>query len=277
MPEGATGKRIVVEDAQRWSWTPLDEPGWPETGWIAEEFGSGDQHWYARINATQSDHPPLVLLHGLIVSGTYYRPLARHLDTDLKLYVPDLPGVGRSQPRGNTWTIAEHAAGLADWMESHGLHDAVLVGNSLGCQVVTQLAAQRPDLVRGMVLISPTMPPDARSIVQLAGRALLDVPRERLALWPIWITDFFRVGPVNALKSLHDGLKDDQLGRLPFVATPALIVGGAHDPIIPPDWVRTMAEMMPNARSIIVPNAAHAMNFSASEELSRIIRTAVDA
>lgn len=56
---------------------------------------------FARIAASASaDTPDVVLVHGLGLSGTYLLPMAQELARDYRVWVPDLPGFGRSgKPR----------------------------------------------------------------------------------------------------------------------------------------------------------------------------------
>ncbi len=259
-----------------WRWSPITRPGWSRRRWIEEHLTHPDATWFSRITLTE-DHslPPVVLVHGLVVSGSYFRPVAAHLDDHLRLYVPDLPGFGRSISHTGIWTVRQLADGLAGWLDVHALRDAVLVSNSLGCQVLTLLAEGRPDLVRALILVAPTMDPEARSMIGQMYRGLIDIPRETVSIWTVWLPDFMRAGVRRALMTLHYGIRDPQLARLPNVVAPVVVVGGERDPIVPPKWVKTMADLLPRGRGIIIPGAPHAMNYSNPRQLARIIRVAV--
>ena len=263
-----TGKRA-------WTWAPGVDPGWPGRFWITERYDDDDARWHARISDSgERTVRPVVLIHGLIVSGSYFRPVANFLDDHLRLYVPDLPGFGRSVSHTGIWTLERLATGLARWLDVHGLRDAMLVSNSLGCQVLTMLAERRPDLAHTLVLVAPTMDPAATSIPRLMLRGLIDVPRETSSLWRVWLPDLARAGPRRGFLTLHQGIADPQEERLPRVLAKVIVVGGEYDPIVPPEWVRTLAAMIPNARALIIPKAPHAMNYSNPRELARIIRVA---
>ncbi len=263
-----TGKRA-------WTWAPGVDPGWPGRFWITERYDDDDARWHARISDSgERTVRPVVLIHGLIVSGSYFRPVANFLDDHLRLYVPDLPGFGRSVSHTGIWTLERLATGLARWLDVHGLRDAMLVSNSLGCQVLTMLAERRPDLVHTLVLVAPTMDPTAASIPRLMLRGLIDVPRETSSLWRVWLPDLVRAGPRRGFLTLHWGIADRQEERFPRVLAKVIVVGGEYDPIVPPEWVRAMAAMLPNARALIIPKAPHAMNYSNPRELARIIRVA---
>lgn len=249
---------------------------WPLTReWTGEWMTIGGETWFSRI-APDGDPamPPIVMIHGLIVSGTYFHPLAARLDDRYTIYVPDMPGYGRATSK-RTWDVPSLAIHLADWMDAHDLSGAVLVAHSLGCQISTMLSVTRPDLVRGMVLIAPTVDADVRNELHLILRGLLDFPREKQSIWTIWIPDFLRVGIRHSLTMLHLTMLDNQLDRLGDVHLPTLLVGGERDPIVPPRWVHEMAGRMPNARTVILPGSPHAMTYCRPHDLARVIDTAI--
>jgi 2-hydroxy-6-oxonona-2,4-dienedioate hydrolase len=262
----------------RWTarhWSPVTDRGWPPDGWVAERMTIGDDTWFART-APDGDPalPPIVMLHGLVVSGAYFRPVATRLDTRYRMFIPDLPGYGQSSS-SHIWTLPEMATHVARWMDAHELGPSLIVGNSLGCQVATWLAVERPDLVIGLVLVAPTMDPAVCGPLGVMVRGAMDIPRERQSLWRIWIPDLLRSGVRRAISTLLISVEDDQRARLPRVHQPALVIGGGRDPIVPPDWVHGMAGQLPRARAMILPGSPHAMNYSSARDLARAIDTAV--
>ena len=83
---------------------------------------------------------------------------------------PDLRGRGRSQHLPGPAGIAQHAADCAAVVEASGGAPLVVVGHSMGGFVGTVLAAQRPDLVRALVLVDGGLPfPAADEAATLAG------------------------------------------------------------------------------------------------------------
>lgn len=231
--------------------------------------------WFARIRpGTNPDLPPVVMVHGVIISGTYFRPVANLMDPSYTVYVPDLPGVGR--PQSDTrWTIPLLAHHLVAWFDAKGITGAVVVGNSLGCQVVTLLATIRPDLIRSLVLIAPTLDPAITSVLDVILRSALVFPREHFSIWATWIPDFFKTGPIRSLLMVKQMFRDDQVSRLADVRQPALVIGGAWDTISRPAWITRMASSIPNGEAAVVPDAPHALNYSRPLALVAAIDRAV--
>src|SRR4028119_988264 len=71
--------------------------------------------------------PPVVLVHGLVVSGRYMVPLLEELARSPTVYAPDLPGFGRSEGPARALDVAGLADALATWMRAAGLSGGALV------------------------------------------------------------------------------------------------------------------------------------------------------
>src|SRR4051794_17150643 len=97
-------------------------------------------HALTSTNLPRWQETPVVLVHGLGVSSRYMVPIARHLAPDLQVFAPDLPGFGWSDKPGHVLTIRQLADALAAWMSAAGLRRAMFIGNSLGCEILVELA-----------------------------------------------------------------------------------------------------------------------------------------
>ena len=214
----------------------------------------------------------VVLVHGLVVSGRYMVPTAERLARDYRVFAPDLPGFGRSQNPPRVLDVAGLSDALSAWMGAMGLGRAALVGNSMGCQVVADLAVRHPDRVARVVLQGPTMDPSGRSVPRQVGRFLIDATREPPSLLPIELLDFLRAGPLRAWRTFRYALDDPIEERLPRVRVPALVVHGARDPIAPRRWAGEAAGLLPMGRLSVIPGAAHATNYGWADEFARVIR-----
>ncbi|MCW8087418.1 alpha/beta fold hydrolase [Sabulicella glaciei] len=214
---------------------------------------------------------PVVLVHGLGMSSRYMAPLARCLARDAFVLAPDLPGFGLSDDPPRALTVPGMADALAAWMDEAGLSRAALVANSLGCEVVVELAMQRPDLVARAVLQGPT--PDrehASAIRQLAMFFLTSLFENPGIIW-VALTDYLRAGVRRYVQTFRHMHGYSLSAKLPYVAAPALIVRGARDYLVPQGWVERMVRLMPNASLVVMPSVAHGMNYSHPAELRAAI------
>ena len=102
---------------------------------------------------------PALYLHGLGGASTNWTDLAGLLAGRLAGEAPDLPGFGRSGPApGRDYSVRGHSRLVVRLLEQRGAGPVHLLGNSLGGAIAVLVAADRPDLVRTLTLISPAMP-----------------------------------------------------------------------------------------------------------------------
>lgn len=102
---------------------------------------------------------PAVFVHGLGGASTNWTDLMALLAPTLRCFAPDLPGFGRSPaPADGRYPLDVHVRGVIGLLEHLAVGPVHLFGNSLGGAVSTRVAAERPDLVRTLTLISPTLP-----------------------------------------------------------------------------------------------------------------------
>jgi len=80
--------------------------------------------------------PPIVLVHGLVVSSRYMLPTAQHLAPWWRVHVPDLPGYGKGDKPRRAFGVRELADSLAEYVAAMDLSRAAFIGNSFGRQVV---------------------------------------------------------------------------------------------------------------------------------------------
>lgn len=102
---------------------------------------------------------PAVYVHGLGGSATNWTDLAGLLSGHLAGTAVDLPGFGASDPpAGGDYRLRAHADVLANVIRRLGTGPVHLLGNSLGGIVSALVAAEQPELVRTLTLVSPAMP-----------------------------------------------------------------------------------------------------------------------
>jgi lipase len=98
----------------------------------------------------------VLAIHGLTGHGKRWQTLATKHLPDIAVAAPDLIGHGRSSWAA-PWTIDANVAALAALTEDHADGPVVVVGHSFGGALALNLAAARPDLVGGLVLLDPAV------------------------------------------------------------------------------------------------------------------------
>jgi pimeloyl-ACP methyl ester carboxylesterase len=214
---------------------------------------------------------PVVLVHGLSVSSAYMVPVGEILAEDFPVYAPDLPGFGRSGKPDEALDVPALADALARWMDGAGVPRAALLGNSLGCQVIVELAVRHPERVARLILVGPTCDPCLRR-PRVVLDLLKDAARERPSLLPLHALDDVRAGPRRILRTFRYALRHPMRRRLREVRAPALVVRGESDPLVSRRWAREVTARLTRGRLVEIPDAPHALNYSAPAPLAEAVR-----
>ena len=131
------------------------------------------------------DQPAVVLVHGAGGDRTVWqlqtRWIAHH---GYRAAAVDLPGHGGSEGPAPA-TIVEMGAWLAQIVEALGLAPAHLVGHSMGTFVVLEAAAQRPEVVRSLVLLGTARAMPVHPALQAAADADDPVAGRLITSWGI--------------------------------------------------------------------------------------------
>lgn len=261
-------------------WAACDDPGvgHDDVGWSEHTVTVGDRTVFYRRGEGPADAPPVVHVHGFGISGRYLLPTARLLTPRGVNLVPDLPGYGRSPRPPRTLSIPELSEALLGFLDALGIERAVLVGNSMGCPVILELAHHHPERVDRLVLVAPAgglhNQPLPRALVQLARDGLRESPR----MARVAVPDYVGFGPVNSLRLFRALTRFPSLERLVGAPVPALAVLGSRDPLLPgvARVLEVAAQTPAHVTLVVILGAAHAVNFSHPGELAHVIGSWLD-
>ncbi|MGN8246215.1 alpha/beta fold hydrolase [Cellulomonas soli] len=248
------------------------------TGWV-ESFVPVEGHRVFYRESTPVDGAlPIVHVHGFAISGTYMMPTARRLSARATNLVPDLPGYGRSERWDHTLGIPGLAHALLATLDALDLDRVVLVGNSMGCPIILEVAHDAPERVDRVVLVSPAGGAANQPLSRAVGQLAVDARREDRRMARIAVPDYLQFGPVNAWNLFGELTRFPSLERLLKVAVPALAVIGSRDPLMPPPTrVREVGRIAPEHVTVaLIEGAAHALNFSHPGELAHVISSWLD-
>ena len=112
-------------------------------------------HRWASVAAGPRDAPLLVLVHGFTGSKENWLPLMRELSRSHRVIAVDLPGWGESDRlAGADYGPVAQAARLAAFIRALPQAPELVVGHSMGGQIVGLLAARHPETAPRIVLMS---------------------------------------------------------------------------------------------------------------------------
>ncbi len=83
---------------------------------------------YIRAN---NKKPSLILLHGLMLNGACWMPLARIFEKDYDVIVPDARGHGSSSAPKNGYSYEYLATDLKGFIEELNIESPVVLGHSM--------------------------------------------------------------------------------------------------------------------------------------------------
>jgi pimeloyl-ACP methyl ester carboxylesterase len=234
------------------------------------------------------DRPTIVLLHGVGLDHSMWRPVVARLEHAFDVVTPDLPGHGSRPPAPAGTTLADLAEGVADDVPT-GSH---VVGFSLGALVAQHLARFRPDLVTSLTSVSSVCrrTDDERSAVLGRLRAAEDdFAGSAAASLQRWYTgtdvpdDVVRSTERTLLGNDHGSFLacyrvfatgDAEISpELPHVGQPALAITGADDPGSTPEMTHRLAAALPRCRAVVVPGARHMLPVERPDALVAALTT----
>jgi pimeloyl-ACP methyl ester carboxylesterase len=221
--------------------------------------------------------PPVLLLHGLGSDRRSWRAQCAALENRHRVIAVDLRGHGESSRPRSGYQIAQLAADVAALVETLELPPAHVVGLSLGGMVAFQLAVDRPELVRSLVIVNSgpsVIPRNLREGVQLVIRLLLT-----WLLGPAGLAKPIarRVFPAPEQEPLRRELEAQVAAqprrsyrlltqaivgwtveeRLDRVRCPVLLVSGDRD-YTPVERKRQYLPLLRDARLVVIENSDHA-------------------
>jgi pimeloyl-ACP methyl ester carboxylesterase len=209
--------------------------------------------------------PAVVLVHGIGSSSGYFRRLVRALAADWWVLAPDLPGHGSSPQPPRPLSVAEHAEVLGALLVERGLvgdRAPVLLGHSMGAQIIAALLSGTPGAARRAVLVGPTVDDRARSVLRQARRLWWNAAREPTSLVPVQLWAYLQCGPRTYAATLRHILTDRVEDHLRAVLVPVVLVRGARDPVARRPWVDRLRAGSPTTTAVEVPHGHHVVHWS---------------
>lgn len=210
--------------------------------------------------AEARDVPTFVLVHGLGVSSVYFVDLAELLARYGEVVVFDLPGFGGVPRPRHPLRIPAFARVVRQACDELAIVNPVLIGHSMGTQIVVEAMATDPAFSDAAVLVGPVsafgrtdLPELARCFLQAAR---YEQPRGVLASVRGYVQGGLR-WPLEILPAMVDYPMEQ---RIADVRGRLSLVRGQHDLVVPPEWFEGLAAAATSAagvRTIQVEGAAH--------------------
>ena len=225
------------------------------------------------------DGPPLLLVPGLGGIGTFWEQQVAEFARDFRVIVHDHRGCGRSSRSRIAYSVEQMAGDVLRLMDGLGIAAAHYVGHSTGGAIGQIIAEDRPERLKRLVLSATWAGPDPylrrvftarQELLRLGGVASYWRASVPLLRPPSWIgandaaLDAEEAGlladPPDAaiLDSRIDALLGfDRRARLGEISAPTLVVMAADDMVTPPYLSAELAQGIPGADLVTLPQGGH--------------------
>jgi 2-hydroxy-6-oxonona-2,4-dienedioate hydrolase len=234
---------------------------------------AGGGRMFYRTNARMPPTTrPVILVHGFVISSIYMIPTAHEPAPLCPVYAPDLPGYGESSKVREVPGPEGLADALAGWMDKVGIQKADFLGNSYGCQILTEFAIRHEARTCRLILVGPTVDPLHRSVPSQALRLMLTSRYEDKSLSRLNRQDYRKAGLKQIAGTVLHCFRHRMEERLPLVSVPTLVIRGSRDRVVPQRWAEEVLKLLPRGELKVVPGAGHSLNYSHPIELVRTIR-----
>ena len=236
---------------------------------------------------TEPAAPPIVLLHGLGVSGSVWQVFARRLTPDFAPVCPDLRGHGASDSPPAGYAPDDCARDLVGLWGPLLSGPAPVVGHSLGALVAVALAGLRPELVSAVVLVDPPLDAEHRASDVAEVRRLRHAPPSELErylrvgnpgggeLLASFLADQFRAASDAAFDTLlaTPAGQPATWAQLPHLRQPCLVVQAdpALDGTLGDAAAERVVATLPKGSLASLRGATHAVHASQPAQLAERI------
>jgi 3-oxoadipate enol-lactonase len=239
---------------------------------------------FANINGTvlhyeflteDEDAPVVVFINSLGTDFRIWLPVIDELTENWSILLHDKRGHGLSELGTTPYSIEDHADDLIGLCRHVGIKKAIFVGLSVGGQIAQTVYLKKPEMVSKLVLSNTAHKIGTADIwngrmaaVEADGiESIADGTMER------WFTADYRekhraeLAGYRAMLSRQDkrgylatcgAVRDaDFTASVSAIKVPVLCIGGDQDGSTPADLVRSMAELIPDARFELLAPAGH--------------------
>ncbi len=235
----------------------------------------------------------MVIVHGGGDGARAWLRNAEELSRYYSVYIPDLPGFGRSQSASDKFHLPEYVAFIEDFSQTLGLKHFHLMGHSIGGGIALHYALKFPQKVKGLVLVSSwCLGIEAAlwvrflshpAFCQSLGEGAITIMKAVKWLARLFYAPFKFPNPLTRVKmdmgktmTTFNGQTTVLQDRLPELTMPTLLIWGAGDRIVPAEHAYAAARLIPDCQLHIFEGCGHSVYKQKVSDLSLLLSNFLD-
>lgn len=234
--------------------------------------------------------PPLVLLHGLMTSGACWTPVARKLEDEYDVFMPDARGHGNSSAPERGYCYHTLATDVLSFIDTLRLDSAVLLGHSMGGMTAAVVASQNPKWLKGLVLIDPTFLTPERQhevyksdviaqhqlILNRSKKDFLDEIRLRNSHRSPELIELMVEARLQTSMDAFEVLtppNPDYIQLISSVDIPSLLIIGGVRAVVSPVMAEELARLNQRLEVVQIEEAGHGIPYDQPERLAFVVKS----
>lgn len=241
-----------------------------------------------RYEVAGRGEPTLVFVHGWSCNRSFWRNQIGHFATSHRVVALDLGGHGESGLNRENWTISSFADDVRAVVEALDLHDAVLVGHSMGGSVVAEAARRMPKRVGAVIAVDSytyvlsseqreaffpaliqALRADFRTTTENAVRQFMLSPHTDPDLADWIISNMVSTSPAVGVSAMKQYLDEGDI--LANVGAPVRLINADLWPTDLALWRRHKADVS----LAVMPGVGHFLMLENPDEFNRLLSNAV--
>lgn len=218
---------------------------------------------------------PILLIHGFCETHEIWSAFSKELSKDFRVLTIDLPGFGNSKLLNSSFSIADVASNVLEWLGELQIKSCVAIGHSLGGYVTLAIAEQEPEVLKAFGLFHSTAYADTEERKLSRNKVIEFVSKHGVQPFiesfipPLFfdqsnkhILPLVRLAfqtPPETLIAYVQAMRDrpDRTNVLQFFKNPTLFIAGEKDTGISPESIRKQVGLTAIGTLHILPEAAH--------------------
>ena len=243
----------------------------------------------------------ILFLHGLGENLRTWEKIENQLKIPYRLLLVDLPGHGQSPlPRRTNYSHENLASLLWEFIEDVGAGDLMIVGHSLGGNLALRMAAMRPEKIKGLFLLSPSVfdtrgfpfprlltnnifiRPFLNAVIRRTVRSTKRLTKIlQQAVFDETVVDEGLIQRIikpivdnsksylTLIYLFRDSSRNRKLPDFRKIQVPVSVINGTEDPWVKPEEARRLVHLLPESELILLPFCGHMPQEEKPNEVAR--------